>query len=75
VVLAERSWRRVTWRHGTKGALTARFAAVRIRVGDGATFANNLDFPPRSGGLRSERHAAMPMLTLAISSRACAGVR
>jgi len=34
-----------------------------------------LDFPPRSGGLRSERHAAMPMLTLAISSRACAGVR
>ena len=40
-VLAEQPWRRVTWRHGTKGPLTARFAAVRVRVGDGATFANN----------------------------------
>jgi SRSO17 transposase len=44
-VLAERPWRRVTWRQGTKGALAARFAAVRIRVGDGATFANNRHLP------------------------------
>lgn len=35
-VLATAKWRRLTWRQGTKGALAARFAAVRIRVGDGA---------------------------------------
>jgi SRSO17 transposase len=32
-VLATARWRRVAWRQGTKGALAARFAAVRIRVG------------------------------------------
>jgi len=44
-VLAGHTWRRVTWRHGTKGPLAARFAAVRVRVGDGATFANNRHLP------------------------------
>ncbi len=44
-VLAELPWRRVTWRQGTKGALAARFAAARIRVGDGATWANNRHLP------------------------------
>jgi SRSO17 transposase len=34
-VLAGAHWRRVVWRQGTKGALAARFAALRIRVGDG----------------------------------------
>jgi SRSO17 transposase len=34
-VLAKRSWRRVTWRNGTKGPLSARFASVRVRVADG----------------------------------------
>src|ERR1700712_4975736 len=34
-VLAGMPWRRVTWRQGTKGALPARFAAKRVRVGDG----------------------------------------
>jgi DDE superfamily endonuclease len=29
-------WRRLSWRQGTKGALAARFAALRVRVGDGA---------------------------------------
>jgi len=28
-------WRTVTWRRGTKGRLSARFAAVRVRVADG----------------------------------------
>ncbi len=28
-------WRRVVWRRGTKGRLSARFAATRIRVADG----------------------------------------
>jgi len=44
-VLADLPWRRVTWRHGTKGALAARFAATRVRVGDGATWANNRRLP------------------------------
>src|ERR687893_1415210 len=44
-VLAASPWRRVTWRHGTKGALAARFAATRVRVGDGATWANNRHLP------------------------------
>jgi SRSO17 transposase len=29
-------WRQVSWRRGTKGRLVARFAAVRIRIADGA---------------------------------------
>lgn len=28
-------WQRVSWRRGTKGKLTARFAAMRVRVADG----------------------------------------
>ena len=28
-------WRAITWRHGTKGALKAEFAALRVRVADG----------------------------------------
>ncbi len=44
-VLAGLPWRRVTWRQGTKGPLAARFAATRIRVGDGATWANNRHLP------------------------------
>lgn len=28
-------WRKVSWRRGTKGPLSARFAAVRVRVADG----------------------------------------
>jgi SRSO17 transposase len=44
-VLAELPWRRATWRHGSKGPLTARFAAVRVRVADGATWANNRHLP------------------------------
>jgi SRSO17 transposase len=44
-VLAERPWRRVTWRQGSKGPLVARFAAIRVRVADGATWANNRHLP------------------------------
>jgi SRSO17 transposase len=35
----------VTWRHGTKGPLAARFAATRVRVVDGAVWANNRHLP------------------------------
>ena len=34
-ILETATWRRVSWRGGTKGGLTARFAAMRIRVADG----------------------------------------
>jgi SRSO17 transposase len=44
-VLADLPWRRVTWRHGTKGPLAAQFAATRVRVGDGKTWANNRHLP------------------------------
>lgn len=44
-VLAALSWRRVTWRQGTKGPLAIRFAAVRVRVADGATWGNNRHLP------------------------------
>src|SRR4051794_5864277 len=44
-VLASLPWRRVTWRQGTKGALTARFAALRVRVGDGPVWGNNRHLP------------------------------
>lgn len=36
VMLESAKWRQVSWRKGTKGRLTARFAAVRVRIADGA---------------------------------------
>jgi SRSO17 transposase len=44
-VLAGSPWRRATWRQGTKGPLAARFAATRVRAGDGATWGNNRRLP------------------------------
>jgi SRSO17 transposase len=44
-VLADCRWRRITWRQGSKGALAARFAALRVRVADGP---------------RSPRHGHLP---------------
>ncbi|NTF33459.1 transposase [Rhizobium skierniewicense] len=34
-MLASASWKKASWRRGTKGRLTARFAALRIRIADG----------------------------------------
>jgi SRSO17 transposase len=34
-MLASASWKKVSWRRGTKGRPTARFAALRIRIADG----------------------------------------
>ncbi len=34
-MLETAKWRKVSWRRGTKGALSARFAAVRVRIADG----------------------------------------
>jgi len=78
-VLAELPWRRVTWRRGTKGPLAAQFAAIRIRVGDGASWANNRHLPGeevwlvgewRSGGERKYHLSNLPPRT---SLRALAG--
>lgn len=71
-VLADLPWRRVTWRHGTKGPLAARFAATRIRVGDGGTWANNRHLPGdevwlvgewRSSGERKYHLSNLPLRT------------
>ena len=44
-VLAALPWRRMTWRQGMKGALSAQFAMTRVRVGDGLVWANNRHLP------------------------------
>jgi len=43
--LAPLKWRRITWRRGTKGALRAQFAAVRVRVADGPKMARAQHLP------------------------------
>ena len=53
-VLAALPWRRVTWREGTKGKLHARFAAIRVRAADGATWANNRHLPGEEAWLMGE---------------------
>lgn len=35
-ILEASTWKKVSWRRGTKGRLTARFAALRIRIADGS---------------------------------------
>jgi len=78
-VLAELPWRRVAWRHGTKGPLAARFAAARVRVGDGATWGSNRHLPGeevwlvgewRTSGERKYHLSNLPPRT---SPRALAG--
>ena len=53
-VLAEQPWRRVTWRQGKKGALAAPFAALRVRVADGAVWGNNRHLPGAEAWLVGE---------------------
>ena len=54
---AGRRWRRVSWRGGSKGPLSVRFTALRVRVGDGATFANNRHLPGEERWLVGEWRA------------------
>ena len=44
-MLNKQRWRRISWRNGTKGPLSARFAAVRVRVADGSLNAENTRLP------------------------------
>jgi hypothetical protein len=43
--LAPLTWRRITWRRGTKGALRAQLCAVRVRVADGPKMARAQHLP------------------------------
>jgi SRSO17 transposase len=44
-MLERQRWRRITWRNGTKGPISARFAAKRVRVADGPLNAENTRLP------------------------------
>lgn len=44
-VLAELAWKRVASRQDTKGKLSARFAAIRVRVDDGPLRGGNRHLP------------------------------
>jgi SRSO17 transposase len=46
-MLAPASWQSISWRRGTKGRLSARFAALRVRVADG---------PPQRIGAMGAQH-------------------
>ncbi|MFL5574967.1 MAG: IS701 family transposase, partial [Gemmatimonadaceae bacterium] len=53
-VLAGARWRRLTWRVGTKGPLSARFAAVRVVVADGPEAATAQHLPGEAAWLVGE---------------------
>ncbi|MGI8765941.1 MAG: IS701 family transposase [Gemmatimonadaceae bacterium] len=57
-VLASTHWRSVTWRTGTKGPLTARFAAKRVVVADGVADAFNHHLPGEEAWLVGELRAS-----------------
>lgn len=46
-ILEKAKWQAVSWRRGTKGRLSARFAAMRVRVADG---------PPQRIGNPGQQH-------------------
>jgi len=78
-VLASLPWRRVAWRQGTKGRLSARFAVLRVRVGDGETWGDNRHLPGNEvwlvGEWRSsgERKYYLSNLPARIARRALVG--
>lgn len=78
-MLADLTWRRVTWRQGTKGKLSARFAAPRVRAGDGPVWGNNRHLPGEEvwlvGEWRSsgERKYSLSNLPAETARRALAG--
>jgi SRSO17 transposase len=55
--LGRGAFRRVVWRHGTKGPLAADFAAVRVRVADGPLMARAQHLPGEVAWLVCERRA------------------
>lgn len=53
-VLAGARWQRLVWRHGTKGALSARFAAARVVAADGVRNAGGQHLPGEAAWLVGE---------------------
>jgi SRSO17 transposase len=51
------AFRTITWRTGTKGPLTAAFAALRVRVADGPVAAGGQHLPGEEAWLVGERRA------------------
>ena len=58
VVLKRAPWRPIRWRQGTKGPLTASFAARRVRVADGPQSQNGHRLPGEELWLVGERRSS-----------------
>jgi len=56
--LGPKALRRCSWRSGTKGMLSARFAAVRVRVADGALISRAQHLPGQGAWLVCEVRAS-----------------
>src|SRR5215218_2179893 len=57
-MLENATWRRVSWRRGTKGPLAAEFAALRVRPADGAQLRDGRHLPGDEVWLVGERRAS-----------------
>jgi SRSO17 transposase len=55
VIARDGSWRRISWRDGTKGPLAAEFIAVRVRAADGPETRERVHLPGDEVWLVAER--------------------
>lgn len=55
--LDEAAWQAVMWRTGTKGELSCRCAAVRVRVADGPAYGGGRHLPGREAWLLAEQRS------------------
>jgi SRSO17 transposase len=53
-----KAWRRISWRNGTKGPLTAEFVAVRVRTADGPETTERVHLPGDEAWLVAERRSS-----------------
>lgn len=56
--LPDGSWRTLSWRRGTKGDLSADFAALRVRAADGPVISRNRRLPGEAAWLVCERRTS-----------------
>jgi len=56
--LPPKSWRRISWRDGTKGPLVADFCAVRVRAADGPETTDRVHLPGDEVWLVAERRSS-----------------
>src|SRR5690242_19985638 len=57
-MLAGAAWRRISWRHGTKGPLAAEFAALRVRPAEGERLRDGRHLPGDEVWLVGEHRAS-----------------